>query len=224
MKPLSHAMKFALACFVLSVAAATADDKPLPTETHDGLVLREGKVAKIVYVRPGVDFSQYKRIALLDCFVAFRKDWQKDHDDPGKRVTQKDMDAIRAGLAEEFRKVFTEELTKGGYQVVTEGGADVLVLRPAIIDLDVSAPDTMQAGRSYTLSESSGAMTLYVELLDSLTNQILARAADRRADRGTGQITWQTRVSNVAEADRMLRRWAKALRERLDEVHGRGKP
>jgi hypothetical protein len=132
------------------------------------------------------------------------------------------MDEIKAALSAEFLKIFTDELqTKGGYQIVTTGGEDVLVLRPAILDLDVSAPDTMQAGRSYTLSESSGAMTLYLEFFDSVSGQILARAIDRESDRGSGRIQWQNKVTNRAEADRILRRWASALRGRLDEVEGR---
>ena len=125
-------------------------------------------------------------------------------------------------LSAEFLKVFTDELqNKGGYQVVTSGAEDVLVLRPAIMDLDVTAPDTMSAGRSYTLTESAGAMTLYLEVYDSVTSQILARAIDRETSRGMGRIQWANSVTNKQEADRVLRRWASALRSQLDAVHGK---
>lgn len=212
---------------LLSLALpAQAKDADLPEITHDGLVLQKGRAAKVLYVRPGVDFSRYNRIAILECPVAFSKDWEKERAVGASRISQKEMDRMKADLSAEFLKIFTDELqTKGGYTLVTEGAEDVLVLRPAIIDLEVSAPDTMSAGRSYTLSESAGAMTLYLEVYDSVTSQILARAIDRQADRGTGTIQWQNRVTNKQEADRILRRWASALRERLDEVHGKaGKP
>ncbi len=213
-----------LSSLVLFFAAPVPAEEELPQTSHDGLVLRQGKVAKVVYVRPGVDFSRYKRIAILDCAVAFRKDWQRDQERSGKRITQKDMDAIRTGLSAEFLKVFTDELqNKGGYEIVTTGAEDVLVLRPAIIDLDVTAPDTMEAGRGYTLTESAGAMTLYLEIFDSVTSQILARAIDREASRGMGRIQWSNRVTNKAEADRILRRWASALRAAFDEVHGKNR-
>lgn len=208
-----------------TIASTAADEAQLPAVSHDGLVLQKGKVAKVLYVRPGVDFSHYKRFAILDCPVAFRKNWERDQASSINRVTQKDMDDIKAGLSAEFRKVFIDELqSKGGYTIVESGGEDVLVLRPAIIDLDVTAPDTMSPGRSYTLTESAGAMTLYLELYDSVTSQILVRAVDREASRGMGRIQWSNRVTNRAEADKVLRRWASALRERLDEVHGKGKP
>jgi len=203
-------------------AAALAADAKAPETTDDGLVRQSGGAAQVLYLRPGVDFSRYQRIAILECPVAFRKNWERDQARSGARVSQKDMDQIKAGLSAEFLKVFTDELqNKGGYTLVNTGAEDVLVLRPAIIDLDVTAPDTMQAGRSYTLSESAGAMTLYLEVFDSVTGQILARAVDRQAGRGMGRIQWQNRVTNTAEADRILRRWASALRKRLDEVHGR---
>jgi hypothetical protein len=209
-----------IACLLAGGAAAKKDE--LPAVSPEGLELRKGKVADVVYVRPGVDFSRYKRIAILECPVAFRKDWERERAGSAVRVSQKDMDEMKAGLSAEFLKIFTEELQdKGGYEIVTTGGEDVLILRPAILDLDVAAPDTMSAGRSYTMSDSAGAMTLYLEIFDSVTGQILARAIDRQTDRGSGQIQWQNKVTNKAEADRMLRRWASALRARLDEVRGR---
>lgn len=220
------AMRTLCGAFFLSAlmitTAAGADDAALPAVSHDGLALRPGKVAKVLYVRPGVDFSRYKRIAILDCAVAFRKDWDRDQRSSGNRVTQKDMDRIKSDLSAEFLKVFTDELQgKGGYEIVTTGADDVLVLRPAIMDLDITAPDTMSAGRSYTLTESAGAMTLYLEVYDSVTSQILARAIDRETSRGMGRIQWSNRVTNQREADRILRRWASALREQLDAVHGK---
>ncbi|MCC7258005.1 MAG: DUF3313 family protein [Gammaproteobacteria bacterium] len=203
---------------------AAAGDAELPAVSHDGLELRPGQGAAVVYVRPGVDFSRYKRIAILECPVAFSKDWEKGSSRGTQRVSPKDMEKIKGALSAEFLEIFTDELqNKGGYEIVTTGAEDVLVLRPAIIDLVVTAPASMNAGRSYTLSESAGAMTLYLEVFDSVTNQLLARAIDRKAGRGTGTIRWQNSVTNKAEADRVLRRWAGALRARLDDVHGRKK-
>jgi hypothetical protein len=170
------------------------------------------------YLKPGEDFSQYSRLRLLDCYVAFKKNWKMGH----SGVTKRDMENIKQSLAEEFRKVFVEELEQGGYPVVEASDQDVLLVRPAIIDLDVVAPDTMSAGRSQSFSASSGAMTLYVELYDSVSGEILARASDREASRFAGSIEWTSRSTNISEARKMLKRWADLLVRKLDEVHGRG--
>lgn len=214
-----------LALLMMAVLAATgvtaAGD--LPQTSHDGLELRKSKVASVLYVRPGADFSRYKRLAILECPVAFSGDWERDKSRSRNRLSVDDMEKMKADLSAEFRKIFTDELqNKGGYQIVGSAGDDVLVLRPAIVDLYVTAPDTQTAGRSYTLSESAGSMTLYLEIFDSVTGQILARVADRETSRGSGRIEWRNGVTNKAEADRILRRWASALRTRLDEVNGKG--
>jgi hypothetical protein len=132
------------------------------------------------------------------------------------------VDAIKKELAQEFRKVFIEELqTKGGYQVVDEPGQDVLLLRPAIIDLDIQAPDPTSAADVRTYSASAGQMTLVAELYDSVTGDIILRAIDPKAGASSGLIQWQDSVSNLSSARRILQGWADRLRKALDEAHGR---
>jgi hypothetical protein len=94
-----------------------------------------------------------------------------------------------------------------------------LLLRPAIINLDVNAPDTMSAGMSRTMADSAGQMTIYMEIYDSLTGDLIAKALDPQADRHSGFMTWQSSASNTQAARRILRGWAQVLRDALDEAH-----
>jgi hypothetical protein len=212
-----------LAPLLLALLAGGACAADLPETSHDGLQLVPGKV-KVLYVKPGASLSPYKRVAITDAYVAFRKDWEREHKTGALRVSAKDMEKIKTGLAADLRKIFTEELQKGGYEVVQEGGDDVLVLRPAIIDLDVAAPDTMEPGRSRSFSTSAGAMTLYLEVYDGASGEILVRAVDPKEARDNGRMMWQTSVTNRAEADRMLRKWAVLLREALDRARAQEVP
>ncbi len=203
-----------------------AADDDVPEFTHDGLQRVIDSKAALAYVKPDVDFSRYNRFMVLDCYVAFKKDWQKDFNRDqvslSGRITDKDMERMRNDMAELFREVFVEELTENdGYELVEEPAGDALLIRPAIIDLEASAPDTRNAGRSYTFVDSAGAATLYIELYDSVSGEILARAIDRKADRGHGTMQWTTRGTNRSDARRMLRTWAGWLRERMDEIHGK---
>ena len=193
-------------------------------QSFDGLVLVESDQVDEVYVDPEADFSGYESVMLEDASVAFKKNWQRDQNRSRTiRITSSDMERIKADVARLFNEVFTETLEENdGYEIVETAGDNVLLLRPAIIDLEITTPDTMSAGRSrtYTTSgTSAGRMTLYLELYDSLSGDILARATDRRrARRSTGRLTLSTRVENVAEARRMFGAWAGILRERLDEI------
>jgi hypothetical protein len=212
-----------LVAVLLPFAAAAAKEQP-PETSHDGLVLQPKTKLALVYLKPGVDFTAYDKVALLECEVAFKKNWQREQNqtDPF-RVSKKDMDDIRAGLAELFREVFTEELGKGGYALAESAAPDVLILRPGIIDLDVTAPAAadMGAGRSRTFSTSAGAMTLVLEVYDSSTGEILARVADRKAARDQGYMTWQNAATNRSEAKRVIKGWAETLRNGLDTLKTR---
>jgi hypothetical protein len=172
------------------------------------------------WVKPGEDFSQYSRVVLLDCYVAFKKHWRLNH----PSVRTHDIDRIKKSLAEEFRKVFTEELQKNGYPIATGSGDDVLLVRPAIIDLDIVAPDTMSDVSSITFTTSAGTMALYVELYDSVSNEILARAVDQRRARHIGGVEESSFGTNSNDARRLLKHWADLLIEKLDEVHGKRSP
>ena len=108
--------------------------------------------------------------------------------------------------------------TNGGYDVVDTAAQDVLVLRPAIINLQVTAPDLLSANMTRTLVRSAGEMTLYLELWDSETNTILARIMDPQADDGVARFA--TRGSNKAAMEDILQAWAEKLRRHLDAARG----
>jgi hypothetical protein len=193
-------------------------------QSHDGLTLLPDSEVGIAYLDSDADLSGYSKIMILDCYVAFRKDWQKDHKKTGSHVSvsSHDMDRIKADTAALFREVFTEKLSEdGGYEIVNAAGPDVLLVRPAIIDLDIEAPDTA-AGRSRMYTTTAGSATLFVELYDSVTGDILARAGDKEVARTAGgYLTYTNRVTNRSDARRILSRWAELLRDKLDELHGK---
>ena len=207
-------------------AALVAKESPLPEVSPEGLQLQKGTKLRAVYLKLGVIFDQFDRVMIVDVFVQFDKDWERDYNSDvvalGRRVTPDDMERIKRDLAAEFKKVFTKELQdKGGYAIVDMPAADVLILKPALINLRVNAPDLKTADMSRTVVSSAGQMTLYLELWDP-TNNILARAIDPQADQGMGGQMGNS-VENAAAADRILHEWAARLRKRLDAVHGKGK-
>jgi hypothetical protein len=204
--------------------AAFAQKQEPPQETHDGLVLVPDRKIAAAYIDPDADLSAYDKIMILDCYVAFKKDWEKKKKTGSNiRVSASDMERIKADTATFFRDVFTEKLAEDdGYEIVNAAGEDVLLVRPAIIDLDIAAPDTMSAGRSRTYTTTAGSATVYIELYDSVTGDILARAMDRKTARSAGgYLSYTNRVTNRSDARRMLGKWAELLRAKLDELHGK---
>jgi len=122
-------------------------------------------------------------------------------------------------LAQEFMTVFIDKLTAAGYEIVDQPGEDMLLVAPSIINLAINAPETMAPGRTNQYVKSAGEMTLYVELFDSMTGDLIAKAIDRQIDRENNRMyTWANSTSNKAAADRILNGWADILVEALDEA------
>ena len=206
---------------IVSFSALSKESKELPEYTMEGLkrVPNPHSLA-VVYAEPGANLSQYQRVYLAEPYVAFRKNWERDqYSGTGRRVKTKDMENIKENVRDLFLEVFTQELTDGGYDLAEGVGEDVLVAKAAIIDLDVNAPDTMRAGRSATFVSHAGSMTLYIELYDSETGDLLAKALDPRSDYDRAYMQWQTGPANRAAGKRMMKPWAVALREGLDRAH-----
>jgi hypothetical protein len=155
--------------------------------------------------------------------VAFKKNWKRNLNAGAvglsSNVSNSDMERIKKDVAELFMEVFKEELAAGGYELAHERAEDVLLVKPAIIDLDVNAPDIKRAGQNRAYAQNAGSMTLYIELYDSETGDLLAKALDRTEDRSNGAIMQlQTGPANRAAGKRMMKPWAEGLVEGLDRA------
>jgi hypothetical protein len=211
----------ALVCTVMTFSTPVlAAKQKLPEVSSDGLHLVPKSKVRIAYMKPGVSLEKYDQVKILDCYVEFAKDWQRDYnmDEIGinGRVTNKDVQEISQRLSAEFNKEFTKVLEKKGYPVVDNVGPDVLLLRPALLNVEVTAPDLMTPGMSTELVRSAGSMTLYMELYDSATSELIGRIVDPEQDLGMGEVA--NRATNTAAADRIISRWASLLAEHLAEV------
>ena len=215
-----------IALIALAAPPLQSQDEAPEIATGD-LTLVEDKRHTEIYADPDADWSVYTKILLDPATVAFRKNWQRDQNrsQPFKIRTE-DMERIKSELSELFGEVFTTELTEeGGYVMTAESGEDVLRITPHIVDLDVYAPDTRSSPgmqRSYT--ESAGRMTLKLQLYDSVTGDLIAVTSDREEAPRRGYLQWTSSVTNRQEARHLMQRWAKKMRERLDEARTSGTP
>lgn len=202
---------------------ASASVAAEPPAEWDGLVRVENRKLDHVYRLPGANFAGYKRIRLDPVQVAFDKNWDPNASErsPSRRLSSADIEKIKSTLANEFRKVFSQELGEGGYKLVDEDGDDVLRVTAGIINLYITAPEKLSAGRSRTYVASAGHMSLVAELRDSVTSQLLARAVDNVQGRDSGNFQIANSVTNLGDARVALKAWARVLREGLDDASNR---
>jgi hypothetical protein len=213
---------FAFLCMTSGLSLAIENK---PEVTVDGLHLARETGYSLVYVLPDIDLAQYNKVYVDDAYIAFKKHWQEKQNKPGSRkISTDDMVKIKTELSSLFREIFSLTLEENGYQLVTEPAQDVLQIKPVIINLEIVTPAIPTDTGEYTYAESAGEISLYLEIYDSLSGDIIAKAIDRKKDRQPGYIQWQNRISNRAAAHRILQVWANILIKGLDETRAVNQP
>lgn len=216
---MKHLSVIALAACLTAGGPALAGDK-YPDVTADGLPRVERDNLDAVYWLPEADLSGYRKILIADCDVSFRKNWQRDQNRDRRLIDQvrtEDMERIRADMAARFRDIFVKELQENGdFEIVDSAGEDVLMLKPEIVDLDIFAPDVQAPNRNRYFTTSAGRMTLKMDFVDAQSGMLIGRVIDRRRAReDTARIA--NSVTNRVEMDRIMRRWARILRDSISE-------
>jgi len=215
--------RFAVPVHVLMVVCcallATAVEAKKPPQEWDGLSLVKLKGVDAAYKLPGADFSIYTKIIIDPIQVAFAKNWDKEETFSKRKLTAQQLDEIKGKIQKVAEETFAEEFgKKGGPQIVTEPGPDVLRFSSAIVDVWPNAVDTQEPGRNYVFTTSSGSATLYAELRDSETNQLIGRVVDAREARNSNDFRWTNSVENYHEAKLLVSTWAGILRKRYDAL------
>lgn len=210
-----------LAIFTMLGCTTTSD---APAVSPEGMNLKVSTRSTIAYKKEGVDFSEYDKVKLVASQVSFKKNWKRDYNRDqaslSNRVKDDDMLRIKNEVAALFDEVLKEELSSSKYDyLVDKVDGKTLLIKPAIIDLDVYAPDLMTASRGRTYTQESGEATLFLEVYDAVSGEILARIIDNEVVGDRGYANWSNRVSNRADAKRTIRKWAVSLREKLDAQH-----
>jgi hypothetical protein len=202
----------------LAPAVATAQD------SWDGLAKVDAKRLDAVFLLPGADFRAYNKVMLDPTEVAFKKDWMRDQNNSTRSLGSRISDAdVRKGIElarKEFEEILGQAYTDAGYTVVTEAAPDVLRVRTAVVNLDVVAPDMRTAARSRTYADRAGEATIIVEVRDSLSGELLGRAADRR-EAGLNGPFLRDSMSNRADFRRLFRTWSKISADGMTELKAR---
>jgi hypothetical protein len=208
-----------------TVLAMGCQSTGAPTVSPEGMLLQHDTRSTIVYKKEGVNFSDYSKVQFSPSTVAFKKSWQRDYNrnqaTMSSRIKDSDVVRIRESVKVLLDETFKAEFDKSGsYSIVKNATTGTLLLNPTIIDLDVNAPDIMSATRSKTYVDEAGKATLFLEIHDAVSGEILARIIDTETvGDNHGFYQWANRITNSTDAKRVIKKWAKALREKFDQAH-----
>jgi hypothetical protein len=180
----------------LLAACAAAPEQTIYVRPADTLVDE-------AYVKPGVDFSRYSRLLVDGLGISYPQD--------GPPPPAAELQRIRDIFRREFRDAVTDK-----YELASEPGPDVLRVSAQVIDMKVTG-----AGREFDAEGrlrdlvARGELTFLMEVADSETGEVLARAGDRTRD-----ITSPGDLSDWEEIERAAVYWAGLFRDWLDRSLG----
>jgi len=189
--------------------------------TAEGLVRVEKSVVDAAWVKPDFDLTPYTKLMIVSGGVAFKKlkpvSTFQARNESEFPVSAEGQEMFKEIMKEEF----TKELSKlKRYQIVDKPGPDVLTLIGAIADVSSNVPPDIESarfGRGGVYLTSVGEATLIIELRDSQSNEILGRAADRRAAESPFAFE-VNKVTGWNEVHRLAQAWASLVRQRLEDI------
>jgi len=216
----------AAACLCIGIGVAAPKQPQIQTGanaevTADGLVRVKKSVADAAWVKPDFDLTPYTKLMIVSGGVAFKKlkpvSTFQARNESEFPVSAEGQEMFKEIMKEEF----TKELSKlKRYQIVDKPGPDVLTLIGAIADVSSNVPPDIESarfGRGGVYLTSVGEATLIIELRDSQSNEILGRAADRRAAESPFAFE-VNKVTGWNEVHRLAQAWASLVRQRLEDI------
>jgi hypothetical protein len=203
-------------------AAPRVQTGPNAEVTADGLTRVDRSVMDMVWVKADLDLTNYNKLMLAGAEIQYRLvDDKGGHYRPGRDddtefpISEEGRAMLKEVVAEEFREALSKSKR---YDLTNTQGPGTLLLVGTLIDVVSKTPPDDAPGRYDIYLTEVGEATLIIELRDSVTMEILARAADRRAAESMpGAINVNT-VTVWSEVRRLAASWALQLRKRLDEV------
>lgn len=155
------------------------------------------------YINQEADFSKYTRLMSGGLEIYFPENEEKP--DPA------DLERIRAY----FRDAFVAALGDA-WEVVTEPGPDVLKVSAQVIDMKMTGGGAVfePSGRLKDVV-AHGELTFVMEMSDSVSGQVLARAGDKSTD-----ISAEHDDAGWEDVQRAAEYWAGLFRNWLDGALG----
>ncbi|MDJ0929259.1 MAG: DUF3313 family protein [Gammaproteobacteria bacterium] len=155
------------------------------------------------YFKSGVDFGRFSKLKPVALEIYF----YEGQGQPGPETV--------ARIRRIFREAFLAEIGDD-YPIVDAAGPDVLGVRASLVDLKhTQALGSLPVkGRAARLV-ANGQLTFFMELTDTETGEVLARAADQ--EKAPAEPLGMSEDRVWVETEVQAKRWAGMFRDFLDE-------
>ena len=210
-------------CTTVIAPPPTVQTGPNAEVSFDGLHKFDNTRVQMAWAVPDLDLSSYTKILPVNAGIEYTQatnkgDTAEARSRGGPFIID---DKSRARFEALVDDILMEELQKSNrFDVVDEPGPDVLIVGGTLLDVTSYRPPDPVGGRSYIYLGAYVEATLVLEVRDSETNTILARAVDRRAAATiAGRFSHLNTVRTTAEVSMLIRFWGSRLRVLLSDLN-----
>lgn len=204
-----------LCALALSQVACTTQGmvKAAEEPNYEGLVNVRARRVDIAQVRPGTVFSRYTGIVLESPELAFRVPDRAELQFP---LTEDQKQRFHDMLSAAFDAEFTE---LRNIELVDQTGEGVLELSVRVENITATVPPRGTGGGLHGFAlVAVGDATLVLELRDSRTQELLARAIDIKALEGAATFRDEEMLTRWSDVERLCARWASVARTGLEAL------
>jgi len=182
-------------CLALTFSAALVASLSACVKTEVTTYQRvQGSQVDKAYLKPGVDFSRYSQLYAYPMEIYYPQG--------SGAPSKEELQAIREVFHDAFLSAIGDD-----YAIVAKPNAQALGVRASLVDLLEDRPAD-KVPQELALLVNSGQLTFLMELTDSATGEVLARAADQEK---------QSASSGAPEGmEAAAERWAGMFRNFLD--------
>ena len=161
-------------------------------------------VVEAAFIASDADFSRYERLTGAEMGIFFPS---------STSIPEEDLDRMRTI----FRTRFLAELTE--YDVVEQSGPGTMLVEASLIDLRAATySDIPSLRREVREIAKPGSLVFLMEMKDSVSGQVLARAADTSRNPTIGSDALD--ASEWAAVETAAGHWAMLFRQFLDQNLG----
>lgn len=199
-------VRFASLLVFVATACASVGPTPAPRapiRTADGLTFVESSHKGALFIKPDHGITAHHRYHLNQVLMTYERDSKRFSANQEQRIQQYVEDATLSGMIAD------------GSVMVTGAGPCILSMGVGLVDVTLIEPNG--SGSTTSLLQHWGAVTLVVDLRDSLSGEPLLRYG--RRIQFPGGIQWQGELPPWAEVrttlDRLLRDQRATLAQRV---------
>ena len=197
-------MKTASAClriFRFTLPLGCAVLASCMTTTTQSFTVAKSENIEAAYVAVDADFHKYDRLFASDMGIFFPADAAPS---PADQQRTRQI----------FREAFLAELEN--YEIVTQKGPTALDVQATLVDYrNVSGSEVPNVRREFKDIARPGALMFLMELKDSQSGRVLARAADSAS--APAFSTSDDTATDWTAVEAAAARWARLFREFLDD-------